>query len=140
VAVTPDGSKVYVASGTTSVSNTVSVIATATNTVIAAISFDLRPFGVVASPDGSKVYVTNCCTTVSTEVANTVSVIETATNTIIATITVVDLATVRAHRHAKGTGTNGDRGNHLIARCGDHRNSGFRSETFPRSRVRNAGF
>jgi YVTN family beta-propeller protein len=39
-------------------SNTVSVIDTATDTVIATIPVSLHPFGVAVSPDGSKVYVT----------------------------------------------------------------------------------
>src|SRR5260370_33540964 len=41
------------------VSNTVSVIDTATTTVIATIPVGLTPFGVAVPPDGSKVYVTN---------------------------------------------------------------------------------
>ena len=57
VAVTPDGSKVYV---TNDLSNTVSVIDTTTNTVIGTpIRVDVNPFGVAVTPDGSKVYVTN---------------------------------------------------------------------------------
>ena len=71
MAVTPDGSKVYVANRG---NNTVSVI-DATNTVIATIPVGLAPFGVAVTPDGSKVYVTN--------LNNTVSVIATATNTVI---------------------------------------------------------
>jgi len=39
-------------------SNTVSVIDTATDTVIATIPVGLTPFGVAVSPDGSKVYIT----------------------------------------------------------------------------------
>src|SRR5712671_688732 len=62
-------------------SSTVSVIDTATDTVIATIPVDLTPFGVAVSPDGSKVYVTNIS-------SNTVSVIDTATNTVSATIPV----------------------------------------------------
>ena len=74
VAVTPDGSKVYV---TNLFGNTVSVIATATNTVIGSpIPVGANPFGVAVTPDGSRVYVTNA-------VDNTVSVIATATNTVI---------------------------------------------------------
>jgi YVTN family beta-propeller protein len=77
VAVTPDGSTVYVAN--TNDTN-VSVIDTATNTVIGSpirVGFD--PEGVAVTPDGSKVYVAN-------ELSNTVSVIATATNMVIATI------------------------------------------------------
>jgi YVTN family beta-propeller protein len=78
VAVTPDGSKVYV---TNEISNTVSVISTATNTVTATIRVGSGPFGVAVSPDGSKVYVANLG-------SGTVLVIAAATNTVIATIPV----------------------------------------------------
>ena len=75
MAVTPDGSKVYVAN---SGSNTVSVIATATNMVVGSpIPVGNVPLGVAVTPDGSKVYVVN-------ETPNgTVSVIATATNTVV---------------------------------------------------------
>jgi YVTN family beta-propeller protein len=63
-------------------SNTVSVIATATNTVVdvpgsssPAICVGSNPFGVAVTPDGNKVYVANT-------VSNTVSVIATATNAV----------------------------------------------------------
>ena len=72
VAVTPDGSTVYV---TNFQNNTVSVIATASNTVTATIPVGNNPFGVTASPDGSTVYVAN-------EGDNTVSVIGEVTATI----------------------------------------------------------
>jgi YVTN family beta-propeller protein len=72
VAVSTDGSKVYV----TNRPNTVSVIDTATNTVTATISVGNGPVGVAVKPDGSKLYVANV-------VDNTVSVIDTATNIVI---------------------------------------------------------
>jgi YVTN family beta-propeller protein len=78
VAVSPDGSKVYVTNGG---SNSVSVIATATNTVSATIPVGTAPLGVAVSSDGSKVFVANL-------LSNTVSVIETAANTVTATISV----------------------------------------------------
>jgi YVTN family beta-propeller protein len=57
--------------------NTVSVIDTATNTVVGSpIPVGVGPFGVAVTPDGSKVYVTNAT-------GNTVSVIATATNTVV---------------------------------------------------------
>ncbi len=40
-------------------SNSVSVIDTATNTVVATISVGANPFGVSFSPDGTRAYVTN---------------------------------------------------------------------------------
>ena len=60
-------------------SNTVSVIDTVTNTVIATIPVGLNPFGVAVSFDGSKVYFTH---------VGGVSVIDTVTNTVVATIPV----------------------------------------------------
>jgi YVTN family beta-propeller protein len=78
VAVTPDGSKVYVANWA---SNNVSAIDTATNKVIATIAVGSEPFGVAVTPDGCKVYVANGA-------SSNVSVIDTATNTVTAAITV----------------------------------------------------
>jgi YVTN family beta-propeller protein len=72
VAVSPDGSKVYVANAG---SNNVSVIATVTDTVIDTVNVGEGPQGIAVSPDGSKVYVVN-------DVSDTVSVIATATNTV----------------------------------------------------------
>jgi len=60
-------------------SNTVSVIDTKTNTVIATIPVGSEPRGVAASPDGSRVYVTN-------RNSNNASVIAAASNSVIATI------------------------------------------------------
>jgi YVTN family beta-propeller protein len=71
------GSKVYVAD---SEANTVVVIATATDTVIARIPVGQFPFGVAVTPNGCKVYVAN-------DNDATVSVIATATDTVIATAT-----------------------------------------------------
>jgi YVTN family beta-propeller protein len=76
--VTPDGTKVYV---TNYNSNTVSVIAAATNTLSATIPVGSYPDGIAVSPDGSEVYVANA-------MANSVSVIDTATSTVTATIPV----------------------------------------------------
>jgi YVTN family beta-propeller protein len=82
VAVTPGGSKVYVASADYFGSgHLVSVIDTATDTVSATIPVGGQPQGVAVTPDGSKVYVAN-------EMDNTVSVIDTATNTVSTTIAV----------------------------------------------------
>ena len=77
VAVTPDGSKVYV----TNLNNTVSVIATAANAVSATISVGNGPVGVAFTPDGSKAYVAN-------QFDHTVSVIATASNSVVATVDV----------------------------------------------------
>jgi len=82
VAITPDGSKAYVAieydgfSGP--VAGAVSVIDTATNTVVGSpIPVGKDPYGIAITPDGSKVFVTNAAD-------NSVSVISTATNTVVA--------------------------------------------------------
>ncbi len=61
-------------------SNTVSVIDTATNTVVATVLMGGFPQGVAITPDGAFAYVAN-------EVSNTVSVIATASNTVVATVT-----------------------------------------------------
>ena len=73
MAVTPDGSKVYVPNYG---SDTVSVIDTATNTVITTIPVGATPWGVAVTPDGSRVYVANSGD-------NAVSVIDTISNTVI---------------------------------------------------------
>src|SRR5262249_58644631 len=84
VAVTPDCSKVYVVNSNT---NTVSVIDTATNTVIGSpIPVQLDPRGVAVAPDGSKVYVGDEIAFVG----GTVSVIDTVTNAVSATIPIGD--------------------------------------------------
>src|SRR5262249_9937216 len=80
VAVTPDGSGVYV---TNFQDNTVSVIATASNTVTATIPLGNNPFGVAVTPGGSTVYVAN---EAQSTVAGTVWMIATASNTVTATI------------------------------------------------------
>ena len=61
--------------------NTVSVIDTATNTVVATVAVGNGPEGVAVTPDGTKVYVANASS------AN-VSVIKTATNTVVKTVPV----------------------------------------------------
>jgi YVTN family beta-propeller protein len=78
VAITPDGTRAYVANVE---DNTVSVIDTATNTVVVTIPGIGTPRGVAITPDGTRAYVTNLHN-------NTVSVIDTATNTVMTTISV----------------------------------------------------
>ena len=78
VAITPDGNRAYV---TSPGEGTVSVIDTATNTVVATIPVGVGPIGVAITPDGTRAYVTNGD-------SNTVSVIDTATNTLVATVPV----------------------------------------------------
>ena len=71
VAVTPDGKKVYVANN---IDQSVSVIDTATNNVVATVTVGIRPTTVTIIPDGTQANVTNA--------DGTVSVINTATDTI----------------------------------------------------------
>src|SRR5262249_17662568 len=58
VAVSPDGSRIYVAGGVSSLGGNVVVIDAATNTVIAAVLVGINPAGVAVTPDGSRLYVT----------------------------------------------------------------------------------
>ena len=77
IAVTPDGSRVYVTDANT---GQVSVIDAATNTV--GVMFALaQPVGVAISPDGVRGYIVNLS-------ANTVSVINLADNAVIMAIPV----------------------------------------------------
>jgi YVTN family beta-propeller protein len=90
VAITPDGTRsperddrrhqalAYV---TNAGDNTVSVIATASNTVVATIPVGNGPSGVAITQDGTHAYVTN-------SVDNTVSVIDNTTHKVVATIPV----------------------------------------------------
>jgi YVTN family beta-propeller protein len=60
-------------------SNSVSVIDTASNTVVATVGVGMNPFGVAITPDGTRAYVTNAN-------SSSVSVIDTASNTVVATV------------------------------------------------------
>ncbi len=71
--VTPDGKKVYVANCG---SDTVSVIDTSNDTVVAALIVGDEPIALAITPDGSKVYVVN--------LSGTVSVIDTSNDTVVA--------------------------------------------------------
>jgi YVTN family beta-propeller protein len=79
--------KVYV---TNELSNNVSVIDVATNTVVKTIPVGLQPRPLAVSPNGAWVYVANFGTNPST-----VSVIDTASDTVVATITA---GTAHTHR------------------------------------------
>ena len=81
IAITPDGKFAYVANNG---SNTISVISTATNSVVNTIDLALavpggQPSDVAISPDGGFVYVTSIST-------DSVLVIATASNTVVGTI------------------------------------------------------
>jgi YVTN family beta-propeller protein len=80
VAVSPDGSRVYVAN---SDDDEVSIINTQTDTVVDTLYVDDYPWGVAVGAEGGYVYVTN-------NYEDTVTVIQTSNNTIYATISVDD--------------------------------------------------
>jgi YVTN family beta-propeller protein len=73
---------------TNSGSNNVSVIDTATNTVIATIPVGSLPYGAAVAPDGSTVYVTNQGTPPSCAGTAAVSVIAATSSTVTTTIAV----------------------------------------------------
>ncbi len=83
IAVTPDGTHAYVAN---EFDHAITVIATATNTVLTGPGFPIPvghfPNTVAITPDGQHVYVTN-------NGSNSVSVIATASNTVVATVALV---------------------------------------------------
>jgi YVTN family beta-propeller protein len=76
IAITPDGTRAYVANR---VSNNVSVIDIATNSVIATVATADYPIGIAITPDGKYAYVTN-------QTGMTISIINTTTNTVESTI------------------------------------------------------
>jgi YVTN family beta-propeller protein len=78
LAVTSNGTRVYVATG-----DTVSVIDTMTNAVIAVVPLGSGAGNVAVNPAGTRVYVTHSG---ELSAAGTVSVIDATTNTVIATI------------------------------------------------------
>ena len=80
VAVTPDGTRVYVAN---SQSSSVSVVDTSTNSVVATVKVGNGPSGIAITPDGMRAYVANGN-------ASSVSVIQTSSNTVVATISVAN--------------------------------------------------
>src|SRR5436309_15974218 len=75
VAITPDGTRAYVTNG---FSNSVSVIDTASNTVVTTVALGTCAGGVAITPDGTRAYVTNC--------SDSILVINTASNTVVATV------------------------------------------------------
>jgi YVTN family beta-propeller protein len=78
VAVTPNGKHAYV---TNHGSNSVDVIDTATNSVVATIPVGAGPYGIAVTPDGKHAYVAD-------NGSNTVEVIDTTSNTVTATVAV----------------------------------------------------
>jgi len=83
IAITPNGRSVYVAN---SGSGTVSVIATASNTVVDTIPVGTSPSGIAITPDGTHAYVVD--SNVGLSGTSNVFVIDIATNTVVDTIPV----------------------------------------------------
>jgi YVTN family beta-propeller protein len=77
-AITPNGKSVYV---TRQDSDNVSVIDTASNTVVTTVAVGTAPSGAAITPDGAHLYVSN-------QASNNLSVIDTASNTVTATVPV----------------------------------------------------
>jgi len=75
----------------TSFDGTVSVVDTATNTVVTTVPVGASPLGIAVDPDGTRVYVVNGCgadVTCGFTVGGTISVLDTASDTVVATIAV----------------------------------------------------
>ena len=81
LAVSPDGTRLYVTEWYANSTGVLRIIDTATTTVLRSITVGAYPAAVVVSPNGSRVYVANVSD-------GTVSVINTTTNRVIRTITV----------------------------------------------------
>jgi YVTN family beta-propeller protein len=94
VAITPDGGRVYVVNVNFSPfppfpPGEVSVIDTATNTVVKTVAVGAGPRAVAITPDGAHAYVTNFLDLLTVDgipVDGSVSVIELATNTVVDTV------------------------------------------------------
>jgi YVTN family beta-propeller protein len=76
VVVSPDGKRVYVATGR---GNSVAVIDADQLKLLTLIPVGQRPWGLALTPDGRKLYTAN-------GLSNDVSVVDTATNKVVATI------------------------------------------------------
>ncbi len=85
IAATPDGSEVWV---TESGTNTVSVIATATNKITGTVVVGIYPHGIAITPDGTTAYVANTGPNTGPGGSQTVSVVDVGTQTVTGTLTV----------------------------------------------------
>ncbi len=87
IALSPDGSKLYVANGT---NNDILVVNTTTHGIIADILIGYNPFGIALSPDGSRLYVPYGVRTIYPDINknDTLKIVNTANNTISAAIPV----------------------------------------------------
>lgn len=80
IAISPDGSRLYVAN---LLGSTVSIIDTASSTVVIHLGLGMNPLGLAVTPDGGQVYVANTS-------SDSVSVIDTGSNMVVDTIAVGD--------------------------------------------------
>jgi YVTN family beta-propeller protein len=79
VAITPNGSYVYVTNSNPSFGNSVSVIRVSDGSLVTTVGVGTIPFGIAITPNGLYAYVANL-------LSNSVSVIQTSTNTVVATV------------------------------------------------------
>ena len=79
VALTPDGTRAYVANTVSGTVSVVSVNRTGRARVLTNITVGTEPFGIAMTPNGTRVYVTN-------KMSNNVSIIDTRTNRVTSTI------------------------------------------------------
>ncbi len=93
VAMTPDGDEVWV---TESGTNTVSVIATATNKITDTVVVGIYPHGIAITPDGSSAYVANTGPNTGPGGSETVSVIDISAKAVTGTLTVGEAPQVLA--------------------------------------------
>jgi YVTN family beta-propeller protein len=84
VAVSPDRDRAYVTTVARD-ANAVTVIDTATNTVVATVPVQIGPYGAAVTPDSSRVWVTN----VTVGWPDAVTVIDAATNAIVGLIPIL---------------------------------------------------
>lgn len=82
LAISPDGTRAYV---TRFAANTVAVIDTSSNTVVAMVPLGAFPNGLAVTPDGNHVYVTTSVDATG-EGSGNVSVIDTSSNTVVANV------------------------------------------------------
>ncbi|HEX8020923.1 MBG domain-containing protein [Mucilaginibacter sp.] len=87
IALSPDGSKLYVANGS---NNDILVVNTITHAIMADIAIGYNPFGIALSPDGSRLYAPYGVRTIFPDINNNdiLKVINTADNTVSASIPV----------------------------------------------------
>ncbi len=97
VAVTPDGTHVYVSD---QADNVVAVVDTAINAVATTVPLPAQPRGLAVTPDGTRVY--------AAEFDANVQVIDTASNTIVATVSLLGMGGCASFCHGIGVAVRPD--------------------------------